>query len=76
MASDGDRTGHVLVWIAGALAVLAALTTLVLSVRYTTTRPSLELDASGRWVTIGRVHPGFAAAVDHRAVAARAARLA
>jgi hypothetical protein len=36
------------------------------AVRYLTGRPKIELDASGRWVTVRGVHPRFAAALEDR----------
>lgn len=54
-----------------AATVCAAITTFVLAIRYSLCRPGIELDASGRWVTLRGVHPNFA-----RAVADRPARAA
>lgn len=68
---DGSRgrTGETLYLFAGLVAAVAAVVTAVLAVRYTSARPGIDLDASGRWVTLRRVHPGFAAAVDVRKAA-------
>jgi hypothetical protein len=46
------------------VAIAAAVTTLVLGVRCSLARPRIELDASGRWVTLSRVDPAFAAACE------------
>jgi hypothetical protein len=48
----------------GAGAIVAAVATAVLGYRCSALRPMIELDASGRWVTLRRVHPAFADACD------------
>ena len=40
----------------------AAVVTVVSAIRYSLARPAIELDASGRWVTLRGVHPAFAEA--------------
>jgi hypothetical protein len=44
--------------------VAAMLATFALGLRYSLRRPAIELDASGRWVTLRRVDTEFAAAVE------------
>ena len=56
----------------GVVALGAVVTTAGLGVRYTTSRPGIELDASGRWVTLRRVHAAFADACDEVARRQRA----
>jgi hypothetical protein len=68
-ASRG-RTAETLLLLAGIVGAAAAVVTAVLAARYTSARPGIDLDASGRWVTLRRVHPAFAAAVDVRKAAA------
>jgi hypothetical protein len=46
-----------------ALATAALAVTVVATVRLARERVTVDLDASRRWVTIGRVHPAFAQAV-------------
>jgi hypothetical protein len=53
-----------LMLLVGATALVAALATAVLGFRYTSSRPGIELDASGRWVTLRRVHSAFADACE------------
>ena len=48
--------------------LLAAVATVALGIRYSLHRPGIELDASGRWVTLLSVHPNFARAVADRTV--------
>jgi hypothetical protein len=43
-----------------ATAIAAALATVALGIRYSLGRPGIDLDASGRWVTLRGVHPAFA----------------
>jgi hypothetical protein len=50
----------------GALAIGAVVATVVLAIRYSLARPGIELDASGRWVTLRHVHPAFAAECSER----------
>lgn len=52
--------------------VCAAIATFTLAIRYSVHRPGIELDASGRWVTLHGVHRNFADAVAVRTAAARA----
>ena len=49
-----------LMLLCAAIAVAAAIATAALGFRSTTHRPGIELDASGRWVTLRGVHPAFA----------------
>jgi hypothetical protein len=51
--------------------VISALATFVMASQYSTHRPGIVLDASGRWVNLQGVHANFA-----RAVADRSARVA
>lgn len=46
--------------------VCAAIATFALALRYSLRRPGIELDASGRWVTLRGVHRDFADAVNVR----------
>lgn len=48
------------------VAVIAVAATLAVAIGYTAGRPAIELDASGRWVTLYRVHPAFADALRER----------
>lgn len=50
----------------------AAIATFALALRYSSRHPGIELDASGRWVTLHGVHRNFADAVAVRTAAARA----
>lgn len=54
--------------------VCAAAATLALGIRYSLHRPGIELDASGRWVTLRAVDPGFVRAVGDRPVRESASR--
>lgn len=62
------RTLHPLGAIAGVTLALCALAALVTSAlewhRATSATVSVELDASRRWVTLSRVHPGFVTAIE------------
>ena len=51
------------------LAMMAAafIAAVAFAVRYKARRPRIELDASGRWVTLRNVAPGFSDAVTERA---------
>jgi hypothetical protein len=51
-----------LMLLCGAVAIGAVVTTVVLAIRYSLARPGIELDASGRWVTLRHVSPAFVAA--------------
>jgi hypothetical protein len=51
-----------LVWWGGAIAAVAVAA--VIHVRLKQAEVGIRLDASGRWVTLSRVHPGFAHAVN------------
>ncbi len=66
-----SQSAQTVVYLLISTSVLAALTTFVLASRYTTHRPGIVLDASGRWVNLNGVHANFA-----RAVADRSARVA
>ena len=48
--------------------LLAAVSTIALGIRYSLHRPGIELDASGRWVTLRGIHPNFARAIGDRSV--------
>jgi hypothetical protein len=64
MAGPSPRSNvrETLVVLLGATAVAALIATLVFAVRYSWARPGIDLDASGRWVTLSGVHPAFASA--------------
>src|SRR6478672_11652199 len=51
-----------LMLLSGAVAIGAVVATVVLAIRYSVARPGIELDASGRWVTLRNVHTAFVAA--------------
>ncbi len=57
----------VILLVAGAT-VCAFVATFALGIRYSFGRPGIELDASGRWVTLRGVHPNFVRAVGDRSV--------
>ena len=64
-----SQSAETVVYVLIITSVVAALTTFVLASRYSTRRPGIVLDASGRWVNLNGVHADFA-----RAVADRSAR--
>ncbi len=66
-----SQTAETVVYLLISLSAIAALATFVLAARYSTHRPGIVLDASGRWVNLNGVHTNFA-----RAVADRSARVA
>ena len=53
------------------LAAMAFAVTIVFHVRIQFALVDIDLDASGRWVTLRGVHPNFAEAVETRAIPAR-----
>ena len=59
--------GTLILLMAG-VTVCAAIATFALGIRYSLHRPGIELDASGRWVTLRAVDSGFARAVGDRPV--------
>lgn len=69
MAGPSPRSNvrETLVLLLGAVAVSAAIATVALGVRSSIARPGVDLDASGRWVTLSGVHPAFVAACEEAA---------
>jgi len=57
---SGSQVRHTLMVMLAVVAIGAAIATAALGFRYTLHRPGIELDASGRWVTLRGVHPAFA----------------
>jgi len=55
-----------LMLLCGAVAIGAVVATVVLAIRYSVARPGIELDASGRWVTLRHVSPAFVTACSER----------
>jgi hypothetical protein len=71
-----SNTRETLMLLFGFVALGAACATVVLGWVYSSARPGIELDASGRWVTLRRVHPAFADACEDAARRRRAAATA
>lgn len=46
--------------------ICAAIATFAFALRYSSHRPGIELDASGRWVNLTGVHPNFARVIGDR----------
>ena len=68
-----SRVASVLFPMALVVLVVAVIATVALAARYSGRRPGIELDASGRWVTVRGVDRVFAAAVRDEQVARRTA---
>jgi hypothetical protein len=62
-SNSSSEVRPVLLTMVVVVAVAALLATVVLTTRYLGGRPTIEFDASGRWVTLRGAHPAFAAAV-------------
>ena len=62
--SPRSNVRETMILLLGAGAIAALVATVALGARYSLARPGIELDASGRWVTLRGVHPAFAAACD------------
>jgi hypothetical protein len=67
-----SNTRETLMLLLGAVALGALPVTIVLGWMYSYARPGIELDASGRWVTLRRVHPTFVTACEEVARRRRA----
>lgn len=72
-AGSDSRVASVLFTMALGILVVGVIATVALAARYSGRRPGIELDASGRWVTVRGVDPAFAAAVRDEQVARRIA---
>ena len=59
-------TGNVMAWSALITAGISALAALAFAIKRSLERVGIDLDASGRWVTLRNVHPNFAEAVEAR----------
>ena len=75
MAGPSPRSNvrETLVLLLGVTAIVALIATLTFAARYSMARPGIDLDASGRWVTLSGVHPAFASACADANAAPRAA---
>jgi hypothetical protein len=75
IGASGSRSEvhSVLLTLAWGAAAAGVVATLAFAIRFTTRRPAIDLDASGRWVNLSGVHPAFAAAARDEQVARRVA---
>jgi hypothetical protein len=70
-----SNTRETLLVLFGVVALGAMAATFVLACVFSYGRPGIELDASGRWVTLRRVHPAFVDACEEQARRRRAASM-